>query len=155
VSNYPSEHRYTKDHEWVALDGDLVTIGITEFAQGELGDVIFVELPEIGLRLKPGEPFGTIEAVKTVEEIFSPVSGEVVEINGELEGQPELVNQDPFGAGWFVKIKIDDAVELDELSQWLTPAEALALINQPTGLDRLESLRDGAQPPNLGAPVRN
>jgi glycine cleavage system H protein len=115
VSNYPSNNRYTKDHEWIAQDGDLVTLGITEFAQGELGDVIFVELPEAGLKLAPGEPFGTIEAVKTVEEIFSPLSGEVVEVNGEREGQPELVNQDPFGAGWFVKIRISDSSELDGL----------------------------------------
>lgn len=103
--NIPQELLYTKDHEWVRLSGDVATIGVTDFAQGELGDVVFVQLPNAGKRVSQGEPVGTIEAVKAVSDIYSPVSGEVIEINSTLTDKPETMNQDPYGAGWVVKIK--------------------------------------------------
>ena len=115
MSEYPSNYRYTKDHEWVALDGDVAMIGITDYAQGELGDIIYLELPAEGSRIEKGDPFSTVEAVKTVEEIYSPVSGEIREVNALLEDEPERVNQSPFDDGWLVKIHIDDESELDEL----------------------------------------
>lgn len=113
--NIPAELKYTSDHEWVKIDGDLATIGITEYAQGELGDVVFVELPEVGTEVDKGESFGTIEAVKAVADIFSPVSGEVTEINEALEDAPETVNQDPYGNGWMVKIKLSVLSEIDDM----------------------------------------
>ncbi len=109
--NIPSELKYTKDHEWTKLDGDVVTIGITDYAQGELGDVVFVELPAIGDVVSQDETFGTIEAVKAVADLFSPLSGEVVEINEALGDQPDIVNSDPYGDGWLVKIKIPNEDE--------------------------------------------
>lgn len=115
MSEYPSNYRYTKDHEWVALEGDVATIGITDYAQGELGDIIYLELPAEGSRIEKGDPFSTVEAVKTVEEIYSPVSGEIREVNALLEDEPEKVNESPFDDGWLVKIHIDDESELDEL----------------------------------------
>jgi glycine cleavage system H protein len=114
VSDYPSENRYTKDHEWIAVEGEIATIGITDYAQGELGDIIFIELPEPGTYMSKGDPFGTVEAVKTVEEIYAPVTGEVIEINGDLEDRPELVNQSAFDEGWLVRIKMSDPSELEE-----------------------------------------
>ncbi len=113
--NIPAELKYTKDHEWVKIDGDVATVGITDYAQGELGDVVFVELPAEGDTVEQGGTFGTIEAVKAVADLFSPVSGEVTEVNGALEDAPEAVNKDPYGDGWMVKIKISDASQLDEL----------------------------------------
>ncbi|HGY57005.1 MAG TPA: glycine cleavage system protein GcvH [Caldithrix abyssi] len=113
--NIPAELKYTKDHEWVKIDGDVATVGITDYAQGELGDVVFVELPAEGDTVEQGGTFGTIEAVKAVADLFSPVSGEVTEVNGALEDAPETVNKDPYGDGWMVKIKISDASQLDEL----------------------------------------
>lgn len=113
--NIPTELMYTSDHEWIKVDGEVVTIGITEYAQGELGDVVFVELPEPGTEVGKGESFGTIEAVKAVADLFSPVSGEVLEINEALEDAPETVNQDPYTDGWMVKIKLSDSSVLDEL----------------------------------------
>ncbi len=113
--NIPAELKYTKDHEWVKIDGDVATVGITDYAQGELGDVVFVELPAEGDSVEQGGTFGTIEAVKAVADLFSPVSGEVTEVNGALEDAPETVNKDPYGDGWMVKIKISDAAQLDEL----------------------------------------
>lgn len=113
--NIPTELKYTNDHEWVAVEGDIVTLGITDYAQGELGDVVFVELPEPGTEVGKGESFGTIEAVKAVADLFSPISGEVLEINEALEDAPETVNQDPYKTGWMVKIKITDSSSLDEL----------------------------------------
>ena len=106
---------YTNDHEWVKFDNNVVTIGITDFAQGELGDIIFVELPEVGKEIEKDEAFGTIEAVKTVSDLVSPVTGKVVEINNEIEDSPELVNEDCYGKGWFVKIELDDLSAKDEL----------------------------------------
>jgi glycine cleavage system H protein len=106
---------YTEEHEWVAMDDGVAIIGITDYAQGELGDVVFVELPAIGTTVKQMDSFGTIEAVKAVSDLFAPVSGEVTEINEMLSDQPELVNKDPYGDGWMIKIKISDVSELESL----------------------------------------
>ncbi len=103
--NIPADCLYTKEHEWVKLSGDVALIGITEFAQGELGDVVFVQLPAVGTKVAQGDSFGTIEAVKAVADLYSPVSGEVVAVNSELDGTPEVINRDPYGSGWIVKIK--------------------------------------------------
>ena len=103
--NIPQELLYTKDHEWVRVDGAVATVGVTDFAQGELGDVVFVQLPDVGKLVKQGEAFGTIEAVKAVSDIYSPVSGEIMEVNAVLADKPETMNQDPYGTGWVVKIK--------------------------------------------------
>lgn len=112
----PEDLKYTEEHEWVRDNGDgTVTVGITDFAQGELGDIVFVELEPEGSEFEKDEVLGTVEAVKTVSELFSPVSGEIVEINEKLEDDPELVNNDPYGDGWMVKIKLSDASELDSL----------------------------------------
>ncbi|WP_114749192.1 glycine cleavage system protein GcvH [Pleomorphovibrio marinus] len=105
--NFPKELKYTKDHEWVKIEGDIATIGITEFAQKELGDIVYVEVETLGEELESGEVFGTVEAVKTVSDLFMPLSGEVSELNEELEQAPELVNEDPYGEGWMIKIKIN------------------------------------------------
>jgi glycine cleavage system H protein len=107
--------KYTNEHEWVKLEGDIATVGITDYAQGELGDVVFVELPAVGAKVKAMQPFGTIEAVKAVSELFAPVSGEIIEINSLLEGDPMTVNRDPYGAGWMIKIKINDPDEMNRL----------------------------------------
>ncbi|MCD6180281.1 MAG: glycine cleavage system protein GcvH [Bacteroidales bacterium] len=107
--------KYTKDHEWVLVEGDEATVGITDFAQSELGDIVFVEVDSEGENLSKEEVFGTIEAVKTVSDLFMPISGEVVEFNEELEATPELVNQDPYGKGWIIKVKINDFAELESL----------------------------------------
>ncbi len=112
---FPENYKYTKDHEWVAVDGDVGTVGITDYAQKELGDIVFVELPEVGQELKSGETLGNIESVKAVSELFSPVTGTVVQINTALEDQAEMVNQDPHGAGWIVKIRLAQPEELGEL----------------------------------------
>ena len=106
--NIPSELQYTKDHEWVKIDGDIATVGITDFAQGELGDIVYVEIETEGESIDAGEVFGTVEAVKTVSDLFMPVAGEVVEVNSGLEANPEVVNSDPYGEGWMIKIKISD-----------------------------------------------
>ena len=111
----PKNLYYTKEHEWIEVDNEIATIGITDYAQGELGDVVFVELPEIGDSIEVDTPFGTIEAVKAVADLYAPVSGEIVETNDNLEDSPELVNQSPYGDGWMVKIKMSDPSELDEL----------------------------------------
>lgn len=108
---FPENLKYTKDHEWVKIEGDTGTIGITDYAQGELGDVVFVELPAIGKTLKQNDSFGTIEAVKAVSDLYAPISGSVVEINKELEKTPETVNKDPYNAGWMVKIKLSNSAE--------------------------------------------
>jgi glycine cleavage system H protein len=112
---FPENLKYTKDHEWIRVDGDTGTVGITDYAQGELGDVVFVELPAVGKTLKAHDTFGTIEAVKAVSDLYSPVSGSVVEINTALEKTPELVNKDPYNAGWMIKIKISNPAELNDL----------------------------------------
>ncbi|NOX35981.1 MAG: glycine cleavage system protein GcvH [Calditrichaeota bacterium] len=113
--NLPEELKYTKDHEWARVDGDTVVVGITDYAQSELGDIVYVELPEVGAQVSQGESFGTIEAVKAVSDLYAPVSGEVIEVNEKLNDSPELVNQDPYGEGWMIKIKISNPAELDEL----------------------------------------
>jgi len=112
---FPNNLKYTKDHEWILVEGNIGTIGITEFAQGELGDIVFVELPAKGKKLKAHETFGTIEAVKTVSDLFAPVSGEIVEVNSALESNAEVINKDPYNGGWIVKMKIADAKELNAL----------------------------------------
>lgn len=113
--NNPAQLQYTKEHEWIAVAGDLATIGITDHAQHELGDVVFVELPEPGLKLKSSESFGSVESVKAVSEVYSPVSGEVTEINEAVVESPELINQDPYGRGWMIKVKLSNSSELKEL----------------------------------------
>jgi glycine cleavage system H protein len=110
--NFPAELKYTKDHEWVKVDGDIATIGITDFAQKELGDIVYVDIATIGETLDAEVVFGTVEAVKTVSDLFMPVKGEVLELNAEIEAQPELVNSDPYGKGWMIKVKISDASQL-------------------------------------------
>lgn len=109
--NIPADLKYTQDHEWVRVEGDIAVVGVTDFAQGELGDVVFVEIETEGETLEKGETFGTVEAVKTVSDLFMPFSGEVAEFNQALVDEPELVNKDPYGKGWMIKIKIKDAVE--------------------------------------------
>ncbi|MFC2089378.1 glycine cleavage system protein GcvH [Bacteroidota bacterium] len=113
--NVPSNLRYTKEHEWVLIEGDTATVGVTDFAQGELGDVVFIEIETEGETLDQGDTFGTIEAVKTVSDLFMPVSGEIVEVNPKLEDTPEVVNSDPYGDGWMIKIKVSDASQVDGL----------------------------------------
>lgn len=113
--NIPAELKYTKDHEWVKIDGDVAIVGITEFAQSELGDIVYVEIETIGETLNQEEVFGSVEAVKTVSDLFMPVSGEILEFNEALEGKPELVNSDPYGEGWMIKIKLTDASQYDQL----------------------------------------
>ena len=112
---YPADYRYTKDHEWIKVEGSRGTIGITDYAQHELGDVVFVELPKVGARIKAGESFGSVESVKAVSDIFSPVSGEVAEINSALADAPEKINHDPHGSAWLVRIKLDDPNEANSL----------------------------------------
>ncbi len=111
----PANLKYTKDHEWVRVEGDTAVVGITDFAQSELGDIVYVEVETEGETLDQHEVFGTVEAVKTVSDLFLPVSGEIVEFNTNLEANPELVNSDPYGEGWIIKVKISDASQLDEL----------------------------------------
>jgi glycine cleavage system H protein len=113
--NLPEDLKYTKDHEWIKIDGTTGTVGITDHAQGELGDVVFVELPAAGKGVKSGESFGTIEAVKAVSDLYAPVTGTITEINAALNATPELVNKDPYGAGWMVKIKISNPDEVKGL----------------------------------------
>lgn len=113
--NIPENLKYTKDHEWLKADGNVAVVGITDFAQGELGDIVFVEIETEGEQLAKEETFGTIEAVKTVSDLFMPVSGEVIEINEKLEDNPEIINQDPYGDGWLIKIKVEDPAEIEGL----------------------------------------
>lgn len=113
--NVPEELKYTKDHEWVRTEGEILTIGITDFAQSELGDIVYVEVDTLDETLEAEEVFGTVEAVKTVSDLFLPVSGEVIEFNEALEDEPEKVNDDPYGEGWMIKLKCTDTSELDEL----------------------------------------
>jgi len=113
--NIPSELKYTKDHEWIKIEGDVATVGITDFAQGELGDIVYVEVETVDETLDQEEVFGTVEAVKTVSDLFLPLSGEVIEFNESLEDEPEKVNKDPYGDGWMVKIKINDSSQIDGL----------------------------------------
>ena len=112
---FPENLKYTKDHEWIRVEGDTGVVGITEYAQGELGDVVFVELPQVGRQVKQSESFGTIEAVKAVSDIYAPLTGEVLEVNTDLEKAPELVNKEPYGKGWMIKLKITNKGELANL----------------------------------------
>jgi len=113
--NFPKELKYTQEHEWIKIQGDVATIGITDFAQKELGDIVFIEADTIGQTIGKGEIFGTVEAVKTVSDLFMPVAGEILELNSDIESQPELVNSDPYGKGWIIKIKIKNASETNDL----------------------------------------
>ena len=113
--NIPSELKYTKDHEWIRIDGDIATVGITDFAQGELGDIVYVEVETLDETIEKDEVFGTVEAVKTVSDLFLPLSGEIIELNELLEDEPEKVNTDPYGDGWMIKVKISDTSEIDSL----------------------------------------
>lgn len=125
--NIPKNLKYTEDHEWIRVEGKEAFVGVTDFAQGELGDVVFIEIETTGESLGKGEAFGTIEAVKTVSDLFMPVSGKVEEVNPELENNPEIVNKDPYGKGWMIKITPSDLSELDSL---LSPEEYEALLNK-------------------------
>ena len=113
--NIPSNLKYTKDHEWVSIDGEIATVGITDFAQKELGDIVYVEVETLDQTLAKDEVFGTVEAVKTVSDLFLPLSGEIVEFNDDLESNPDTVNGDPYGKGWMVKVKFSDASEMEDL----------------------------------------
>lgn len=113
--NIPSELKYTKDHEWIRIEGDIAVVGITDFAQGELGDIVYVEVETVDEVLKKEAIFGTVEAVKTVSDLFLPLSGEIIEFNEALEDAPEKVNSDPYGEGWMIKIKMGDTSEVDDL----------------------------------------
>ncbi len=113
--NIPVNLKYSNDHEWCSVEGDVATIGITDFAQSQLGDIVFVDVPTVGEELAAGDLFGTIEAVKTVSDAFIPVSGEVLEFNDDVDGDPAVVNQDPYGAGWLIKVKISNPSDLDSL----------------------------------------
>ena len=113
--NVPGNLKYTKDHEWVAIEGDVATVGITHFAQSELGDIVYVDVDTVGDTVEKDAVFGSVEAVKTVSDLFMPISGEVIEFNDALEDEPEKVNKDPYGAGWMIKIKISDTSQLEEL----------------------------------------
>lgn len=113
--NVPSDLKYTKDHEWIKIEGDTATVGITDFAQGELGDIVYVEVDTLDETLEIEEVFGTVEAVKTVSDLFLPLSGEIIEFNENLEDEPEKVNTDPYGDGWMIKLKFSDASQIDDL----------------------------------------
>ncbi|MEO8146475.1 MAG: glycine cleavage system protein GcvH [Bacteroidia bacterium] len=123
--NFPSELKYTKDHEWVRVEGDVATIGITDFAQGELGDIVYVDISTVGDTLDKEVIFGSVEAVKTVSDLFMPISGEVLEINPNLDSVPESVNKDPYGTGWMIKVRMTDASEVSSL---LTADEYQSLV---------------------------
>ena len=123
----PDNLLYTKEHEWVKIDGEIATVGVTDFAQGELGDIVYVEIERVGETVEAGEVFGTVEAVKTVSDLFMPISGEVSEVNPSLDAQPELVNSDPYGEGWMIRIKISD---MSQKSQLLDPSGYKELIGQ-------------------------
>ncbi|RZW55770.1 MAG: glycine cleavage system protein GcvH [Flavobacteriaceae bacterium] len=113
--NIPSDLKYTKDHEWIKIEGDVITVGITDFAQSELGDIVYVEVETLDETLEAEEVFGTVEAVKTVSDLFLPVSGEIIEFNDSLEDEPEKVNADPYGEGWMIKVRCSDVSQLDDL----------------------------------------
>jgi len=114
--NIPENLKYTKDHEWISIEGDVATVGITDFAQGELGDIVYVEIEKIGENFSKEEVFGTVEAVKTVSDLFMPLTGEIIDINEELNEKPELVNEDPYGQGWMIKIKVNSSDMSDLLN---------------------------------------
>jgi len=113
--NFPENLRYTKDHEWISLDGNVATVGITDFAQGELGDIVYVDVSTVGQHLEENAVFGTVEAVKTVSDLFLPVAGKVLEVNDGLNNTPEAVNNDPYGAGWMIKMEVDNVADVEAL----------------------------------------
>jgi glycine cleavage system H protein len=123
--NIPENLKYTKDHEWIRIEGETGYVGVTDFAQGELGDIVFIEIETVGETLKKEEVFGTIEAVKTVSDMFMPVSGEILEMNNDIEDTPDVVNKDPYGKGWIIKIRITNPAEIKDL---LTPEKYKALV---------------------------
>ncbi len=123
--NLPQELRYTKDHEWVRLEGDVAYIGITDFAQSELGDIVYVDIDTLDKQVSKEEVFGTVEAVKTVSDLFSPLSGTVLEVNAKLNANPEMVNADPYGDGWIIKLSVDNASEVEELLTAVAYAELI------------------------------
>lgn len=123
--NVPANLKYTKEHEWIRMEGEIAFVGITDYAQSELGEIVFVEVETVGETLNEGDVFGTVEAVKTVSDLYLPVDGEILEFNDELESNPELVNDDPYGKGWMVKVGVSDVLQLDTL---LSAAEYEALI---------------------------
>ena len=123
MANFPTDLKYTKTHEWLRLEGDVATIGITDFAQGELSDIVYVEITAVGKTIKREEPLGTIEAVKAVSDLYSPVSGQVIEANGSLKDSPANVNKDPYGEGWMAKVKVSDPSELKSLLDSVAYAE--------------------------------
>lgn len=125
--NFPENLKYTKDHEWVSVEGDIATVGITDYAQSELGEIVYVDVDCVGETIAKEEVFGSIEAVKTVSDLFQPLSGEVIEFNEALNDAPELVNQDPYGEGWIIKVKVSDVAELDSL---LNTAEYRTIIGK-------------------------
>ena len=125
--NVPANLKYTKDHEWIKVDGDVATIGVTDFAQSQLGDIVFIEIETVGETLAKEEVFGTIEAVKTVSDMFMPVAGEVLEVNPKITEQPDVVNKDPYGDGWMIKVKVSNPAELNEL---LSPEQYKGTINE-------------------------
>ena len=124
--NIPADLKYTKDHEWVKFDNETATVGITDFAQGELGDIVYIEVDSIGENLESESVFGTVEAVKTVSDLFMPLSGEIIEFNSELESRPELVNEDPYNSGWMIKIKLSD---LNSVSNLLDSKQYIDLVS--------------------------
>jgi glycine cleavage system H protein len=124
--NIPADLRYTNDHEWIKVNGNTALVGITDFAQGELGDIVFVEIETVGSHLEKGSTFGTIEAVKTVSDLFIPVSGKVLEMNGNINDTPDMINKDPYGTGWLIKIEIDD---LSSVNQLMDAKAYAAMIN--------------------------
>lgn len=123
--NFPEGIKYTAEHEWISLEGDIATIGITDFAQSELGDIVFVEVETVGESLGKDAVFGTVEAVKTVSDLYLPVSGEVLEVNEKLADSPELINNDPFGEGWIIKLKVDDPADVEDLMDVTTYRESV------------------------------
>ncbi len=123
--NFPENLRYTKDHEWISLEGNIATVGITDFAQGELGDIVYVDIATVGKALSAEEVFGTVEAVKTVSDLFLPLQGSIAEVNPALEAQPELVNTDPYGDGWMIKMTVDNVADFENL---LTAEAYMALV---------------------------
>ena len=123
----PDDLKFTKRHEWIRVDGDKGTVGISDYAQGELSDIVFVELPQVGAKVKQMKPFGTIEAVKAVTDLYAPVSGEILETNPELKDKPETINSDPYGDGWIIKLRIEDPCELENL---LSPADYEKLLEE-------------------------
>ena len=125
--NTPSDLHYAKDHEWLRVDGEEAVVGITDYAQGELGDIVFIELPEVGTSVHSGKTFGTIEAVKAAADMYAPITGEIIAVNGQLDDTPELINQDPYGEGWILRIRISDVEEVETL---LSADDYLKLIDE-------------------------